>query len=50
MLSFSQGVFKCTKIARITFGLQSYSFVENYVNSLNQGVFDCTTIAQLPFG
>ena len=50
MNSLSQGVFECTKIARLPFGLQSYSFVENYMNSLNQGVFDCTKIAQLPFG
>ena len=35
---------------QLPFGWQSYSFVENYMNSLNQGVFDCTKIAQLAFG
>ena len=35
------------KNSAANFGLQSYSFVENYMNSLNQGVFDCTKIARL---
>ena len=38
------------KNSAATFGLQSYTFIENYMNSLNQGVFDCTKIARLPFG
>ena len=43
-------MFDCTKIARLLFGWQSYTFIENYMNSLNQGVFDCTKIARLLFG
>ena len=39
MNSLNQGVFDCTKIARLLFGLQSYSSVDNYMNSLSQGVF-----------
>ena len=35
MNSLSQGVFDCTKIAQLPFGSQSFSFVENYMNSLS---------------
>ena len=38
------------KMARLPFGWQYYSFVDNCMNSLNQGVFDCTKIARLLFG
>ena len=43
-------MFDCTKIARLLFGRQSYTFIENYMNSLSQGVFDCTKIARITFG
>ena len=43
-------MFDCTKIARLLFGWQSYTFIENYMNSLSQGVFDCTKIAGLLLG
>ena len=39
MLSLCQDVFYCTKIERLPFGYQSYSFVEIYMLSLGQGVF-----------
>ena len=39
MNSLNQGVFDCTKIARLPFGWQSYTFVEKYMLSLSQGVF-----------
>ena len=50
MLSLTQGILVYKNSAKLPFGLQSYSFVENYMNSLSQGVFDCRKIAELPFG
>ena len=38
-------VFQCKKIARLPFGLQSYSFVEKYMLGLSQGVFLFTKMA-----
>ena len=48
--AFGQGVFYFTRITRLPFGWQSYSFVEKYMLSLSQGVFYCTKTAWLPFG
>ena len=40
----------CTKITRIPFGWQSYSFIKKYVHSLSQSVFYCSRIERLAFG
>ena len=39
MHSLGQAVLYCTKIARLPFGLQSYSFVENYILTFAKAYF-----------